>query len=265
VNVDVLIATNRPAEELRPVLQSYTQQDATDFSILLITEKQAHGLHHLCKELQITNARVVQIPENTSNAAVARNKGIAEAEGDIVIFSDDDMVVSPDFITQHIRSHAASPGALVRGIRYQADGEGRFFLPFLEQVALDEWHEAKAYMAWAYWVTSNGSVALQQLRDVGGFDPAFPWSGCEDTDLAYRLIRAGARPVANRQAINFHLSIDHLQAKFERRIPNFQYFAQKFPKDPYVQHFVRATLKAVADQKVDEMFAMKSEAPFISL
>ena len=72
MNVDVLIATNRPAEELRPVLRSYTQQDTADFSILLITEKQARGLEDLCRELHITNARVVQIPANTSNAAVSR-------------------------------------------------------------------------------------------------------------------------------------------------------------------------------------------------
>ena len=265
MNVDVLIATNRPAEELRPVLRSYTQQDTADFSILLITEKQARGLEDLCQELHITNARVVQIPANTSNAAVSRNKGIAEAEGDIVVFSDDDMVVSPSFITEHVRSHAECPGALVRGVRYQARGDGTFFLPRMEQVALQEWHEAKAYIAWAYWVTSNGSVSLKQLRAVDGFDPAFPWSGCEDTDLAYRLIRAGARPVANRRAINFHLSIDDLQAKFERRIPNFQHFAAKFPKDLYVQQFVRATLQAIRDQKVDEMFAMDSGAPSITV
>jgi GT2 family glycosyltransferase len=44
---------------------------------------------------------------------------------------------------------------------------------------------------WLSVFTGNSSVARNTLQRVGGFDPTFQYWGLDDTDLAYRLFRAG--------------------------------------------------------------------------
>ena len=42
------------------------------------------------------------------------------------------------------------------------------------------------------------------LREVGGFDPAFPYANNEDVDLSYRIAHLGYRLVFNRKAVVYH-------------------------------------------------------------
>lgn len=42
------------------------------------------------------------LQEDCANPAAARNVGLAQAEGDIAIFSDDDRIVAPGFVEQHL-------------------------------------------------------------------------------------------------------------------------------------------------------------------
>lgn len=46
----------------------------------------------------------------------ARNAGFREAQGRLVIFVDDDIIVPPDLIQQHLRAHADLPGSVVCGV-----------------------------------------------------------------------------------------------------------------------------------------------------
>ncbi len=47
--------------------------------------------------------------------AAARNTGIKNAVGDIIIFNDDDKLAHPDFITEHVKEVRNSPKTVVIG------------------------------------------------------------------------------------------------------------------------------------------------------
>ncbi len=49
--------------------------------------------------------------------AGARNIGIDMAKGDIIVFSDDDTIVEPNFVRQHKASHENNVNAIVLGKR----------------------------------------------------------------------------------------------------------------------------------------------------
>jgi glycosyltransferase involved in cell wall biosynthesis len=53
--------------------------------------------------------------ENTGPAA-ARNLGFAMSHGDLVIFIDDDILVPPELVRQHVEAHALNPGSVVFGV-----------------------------------------------------------------------------------------------------------------------------------------------------
>jgi len=254
MSVEVIIATNRPVSNLVPVLESYKEQSYKDFSIIIVTEGETLSLINICNKIDIKNVNIFSIPKGTNNAGASRNHAMMHATGDIILFSDDDMVVSPDFIAEHVEIHRKNENAIVRGLRYQKRVDGSFYLPHWEKVAMSHWNSQKREVAWAYFVTSNASVSSKLLKKAGDFDLNFEWSGCEDTDLAYRLIKAGGQPIANNRAVNYHLGIDDVQSKFERRIKNFEYLQTKYPKDPSIKWFVRLTLRAIEKGQINQLF-----------
>lgn len=59
-------------------------------------------------------------------------------------------------------------------------------------------------LAWMFGTTGNMSITRELLDRVGGFDEEFRGWGLEDTELHYRLVKAGARTRICREAINYH-------------------------------------------------------------
>ncbi|MEU6860528.1 glycosyltransferase [Glycomyces sp. NPDC046736] len=58
--------------------------------------------------------------------------------------------------------------------------------------------------AWALATTANLAVPRAAVEDAGGFDEAYTGWGLEDTDLSYRLHRAGLRFRLEPAAVNHH-------------------------------------------------------------
>jgi GT2 family glycosyltransferase len=90
--------------------------------------------------------------------------------------------------------------------------------------------------AWVLGTTANLSVRRSLLEEAGGFDTGFRGWGMEDTDLSYRLWRAGARFRVEREAVNYHQihPIGTGDTVVDNRVrqaglkTNVEYFARKY-------------------------------------
>jgi glycosyltransferase involved in cell wall biosynthesis len=133
---------------------------------------------------------------NQANAGLARgrNAGIARARGERIIFIDDDVLPTPVFVDEHLRSHAQYPGAIVRGAVINTES--------FERLPTPTWTIAN-YSGNFFW-TSNVSLPLATLARVGNFTEGFREYGWEDIELGMRLRAAGVKGVFNRFAVAFH-------------------------------------------------------------
>ncbi len=134
------------------------------------------------------------IDQPNSGLAAGRNAGIARATGEQIIFIDDDVLPLPNFVQQHLASHAAHPAAIVRG--------GAITVESLDDLPPPVW-SIRDYSGNFFW-TTNVSVPLKTIRSVGGFNQSFAEYGWEDVDVGLRLRLAGARAVFNKRALAYH-------------------------------------------------------------
>lgn len=62
--------------------------------------------------------------QDNAGPAAARNEGYRNARHNIVLFIDDDILVSPSLVKQHVRGHELHPGAVIFG-HYRPVGESQ--------------------------------------------------------------------------------------------------------------------------------------------
>jgi GT2 family glycosyltransferase len=154
------------------------------------------------------NLRYVEEPRH--GASRARNAGLAVAEGDIVAFLDDDVVVDAAWLEHCVEAfQAADDIACVTGLILPLTLESHSQL-LLEQFAsfgkgfrrrVYRLPDATArdplfpYTAGSIGSGANTAVLREAARELGGFDttlgPGTPTAGAEDLDLYVRLLQAG--------------------------------------------------------------------------
>ncbi|GAC1629310.1 MAG: glycosyltransferase family 2 protein [Vulcanimicrobiaceae bacterium] len=178
--LDACFEQTHPTDDYEVVLVNDGSSDATAAVIAAARER--------------ATCVLTVIDQPNAGLARARNAGIARARGERIIFIDDDVLPTPPFVAEHLRSDTAHPFAIVRGAVINTTSFDRLPVP--------SWTLAN-YSGNFFW-TSNVSVPLPMLRRVGNFTESFREYGWEDIELGLRLRRAGARGVFNRFAVAFH-------------------------------------------------------------
>jgi glycosyltransferase involved in cell wall biosynthesis len=132
-------------------------------------------------------ARVIR-QENRGPAA-ARNRGAAEARGDLVAFLDDDCVARPGWIERMLEAWA--PGRLV-GARVENLATENACANYNQRCGdtLLNWWMSRGG-AWRFLPSSNMLVERSAFERLGGFSIAFRGAGAEDREFCGRWCDAG--------------------------------------------------------------------------
>lgn len=170
-------------DRLKPALA-----ERTDCEVILIDNNPQKGDRALLLE-HFAHARHLWTGAN--RGVVARNDGFAAARGEIVVLFDDDVLIeTPDFLDRFGERFAADPrlGAItiakhVRG----ATGRRVDLIPHTNK-RIDL---TRAFPTFRF---VGGCVGFRAatLREVGGFLPDF-FYGLEEIELSYRIIDGGWR------------------------------------------------------------------------
>jgi glycosyltransferase involved in cell wall biosynthesis len=184
--ISVVIATKDRAAFLEGALASFAaQQGAPAFEVVVVDNGSSDRTREVASrygERSDIAVRYAFVAE--PNRGAARNAGIAIAQGAIVAFVDDDVVVPPGFLAAHAAAHAGSlfPAAVSGPILNVPDAAAR---P----------KPSGANYSRAFFCTCNVSVPRSALIAAGNFDERFNLYGWEDTELGLRLRRRDVRRV----------------------------------------------------------------------
>jgi glycosyltransferase involved in cell wall biosynthesis len=196
LELSVVIPTYNRLDTLRYVIPSLLdQRTARDAYELLICDSNSNdGTAEYLAQVSAEHPNVRHLPGAYTGRAMARNAGIAQASGEVILFNDSDIIADPGLLEAHLTHHRAQV-ASIEDYEYKrdhADERGSLHPP------------SRKKLSWLYFLTGNASVRREDLLRVGCFDESFTGYGHEDLELGYRLQKAGLRILYEPGAVNYH-------------------------------------------------------------
>jgi glycosyltransferase involved in cell wall biosynthesis len=206
VSFSVVIPTFRRAETLFPVLDALAAQlEPPEFEVVVVDDGSGDDTLPRLRSYRPPYPFRFFSQEN-AGPATARNRGVREARGAVVVFLGDDTVPEPPLLSIHARTHAEKRPQPVAVLGYTTWPLGLRVSPFLHHI--NEYGLQFGYglihdpeeVPFNFFYTSNVSLPRDLLLEVGLFDTSFPHAAWEDIEVAYRLMQRGLRMVYQEKA-----------------------------------------------------------------
>jgi len=206
-DVSIVIPTFNRLARLRLVLDALTRQseNPSNFEVVVVddgsTVPTADGLSGVTFPFRLNIVR-----QPNAGPARARNRGIEEARGELVLFLDDDVEPLPGLVEEHLKSHAAEAvDAVIIGPLSSLPHYSQPWVAW-EQAKVEQQYQAmisgKMIPTFRQFWTGNASLARSHLLALGGFDTTFLRG--EDVELGARLHARGLVFRFNPRAAGLH-------------------------------------------------------------
>lgn len=194
VNLSVVLPTYKRDKILVDVLGQLLTQDPQPLEIIVIDQTLQHNYEtKVFIDDLIRENKIRYIFQEQMHANVARNRGILEAKGAIVLILNDDIIIKPDLIGKHFEnfhdsSVAAISGAVLEGVTELTDEfPKRYYRRYTGWV-----HFPLNYSKRVEVINLNScnlSIRREIIMEVGGFDENFSRTYFDDSDLSCRVHR----------------------------------------------------------------------------
>lgn len=183
------------------------QSDSPQFEVVVVVDGSTDGTAAALGAVKPPFPMRVIEQANRGRAA-ACNRGAAAAEGEWLLFLDDDMEADPHLLARHEHSHREGADVVVGHVPLHAASRPGFLTK-----AVGAWAEERAarlggqggQLGLDDLLTGQMSLRREVFLRVGGFDESFTREGAyggEDLDLGRRLLDSGCRVVFDPEAIS---------------------------------------------------------------
>ena len=211
-SVSVVIPTFNRREVLLKTLEALSEQTLADFEVVIVDDGSSDGSVAAVRawaERREPPFRLVVVEQPNAGPGAARNRGVAEASGDLVVFLGDDTVPSHDFLVRHLSRHGELEGPCAVVGFTDWDRERMRVTPVLERINEEGQQFGYRHMVdghdvpYTCFYTSNLSFERSILLEEP-FNEGFAHASWEDVELGYRLSLRGVRVVYDRSATVAH-------------------------------------------------------------
>lgn len=198
ISISVIIPTYNGAHKVVNALESLCRQTIAPDEVLVVIDGSTDNTREAIAQLPVKPAGLKVIEQANQGRAGVRNTGARNAQHELLLFLDDDMMVPEGFVAAHIAHHRKFPGSLVSGRLDQVmpDQAQQTEFDIFEQWQNGRWNkEVTAHAAdevlldTAYITANNFSISRKDFMELGLFDDRL--KDAEDYDLAVRAKLAG--------------------------------------------------------------------------
>jgi GT2 family glycosyltransferase len=220
----VVVATCANDESVVRCVEEIRASSAGPFEVIVVENRPAHStVRQTLAERFPDDQRIRCVTESRPGLAPARNAGLAAASGEIVAFTDDDVVVDSAWIAAIRAAFDAQPDvACVTGLILPFELETSAQLLVEQFASFGKGFAARVYSlddppvdqpmfpytAGYFGSGANMAFRTDVIRRMGGFDPVLGTGtrarGGEDLDICIRLLHAGHTLAYDPRSIVWH-------------------------------------------------------------
>ncbi|MDZ4664518.1 MAG: glycosyltransferase family 2 protein [Bacteroidota bacterium] len=193
--ISIIIPTYNREKCLLDTLHSLLAQPYQNFEIVVIDQSETISEEKkLLIKKETKRIRYFQI--NERGRSLAKNYGILQAKGELILFCDDDILVEANFLNTHIAIYERDPKIAAASCRLVEEGdpsepiEGPLRTTGYGKLVNKPWSTRSGYVS----SLNGGNMSFKKevLTKVGFFEEYFEGTSMvEEPDMAYRVIKSG--------------------------------------------------------------------------
>jgi glycosyltransferase involved in cell wall biosynthesis len=194
--VSVIVCTRDRPQDLRVALPAILATNYRDFELVVVDQSVDDETSEMVAAAAAQDPRVRHVRDRGAGLSRARNIGIAETTGELVVFTDDDCEPDAEWLgtivqaLQEDGTAAAAFGSVVPAPCDPGDGFIVGYLPKRRQRLTGRLAKMRDQG-----IGANMALRRQPVVDSGLFDEMLGAGGyfpsMEDQEITYRLLRAG--------------------------------------------------------------------------
>lgn len=237
--ISIIVPAYNAAKSIEICLASLLQQtySAKKTEIHIVNDGSDDNTLNVLEALNLPDYVYIHTHNKNRGLAAARNTGIARSKGDIIIFLDADMEVSPDFIENHVQFHKKPKvvGVLSALLSAPENPVDKYQKYLYQSKRGAKKYPVQTPLPFHAFILGVTSIKRHAISELGGFDAKILSYGGEDTEFAYRLWQkypeglyyAPHIKVIHRHYRPFHEVLKNVETFGREVVP---YLVQKHPE-----------------------------------
>jgi glycosyltransferase involved in cell wall biosynthesis len=205
--ISVVIPAYNAASTLADCLEAIRDSSYTGYEVIVVDDASKDETGQMAESY---GCRVVRLPQNVG-AAEAKNIGAHAAQGDVVLFTDADILVQPEtlgLIVEGLDDPAVSGVVGLLGPRLQYGNlSSQFKNLWMHYTYRRLAAQTNAQHGVGLFFTSLAAIRREVFEQMGGFDAHYRGASVtEDIEFGQRLMSAGHKIV-----LDARLEVEHLK------------------------------------------------------
>ncbi len=203
--ISIIIPTFNSAKVLVRCLESLSNQTINNknYEVIVVDD----GSNDNTKEV-VAKYPVRYIYQHNRGPAAARNNGVMNAEGSIILFTDADCEPQPNWIEEMIKP---MDNPQIAGVKGAYKTQQKEIVARLVQIEYEHKYERMKKFKYIDFIdTYSAGYRKEIFLKYNGFDERYPKASVEDQEFSFRLSHDGHKMVFNPDAIVFHRHSDNL-------------------------------------------------------
>lgn len=194
--VSVIVCTRDRPQDLRVALPAILASDFRDFELVIVDQSVGEETSQIVNEAAARDPRVRHYRDRGKGLSRARNVGVRETTGDLIVFTDDDCEPEHDWlgtIVQALREDETAAAAFGSVMPAPCDPSAGFIVGYLPKRR--QRLTGRLAKMRDQGIGANMALRRQPLVESGLFDEMLGAGGyfasMEDQEITYRLLRCG--------------------------------------------------------------------------
>ena len=212
VQISIIIPTFNGAGRIGYCLEALAKQiEGRDAEILVVDDGSTDNI----AEVVESYSRVRLIRQTNSGPASARNHGVLEARGAIILFTDDDCVPMPNWLDAMLEPFSDPEVVGAKGTyrTRQKSLTARFV-----QIEYEDRYRLMLGLENIDFIdTYSAAFRRDRFLEMSGYDVSFPVACAEDVELSYRMSARGWKMKFVPAAIVYHTHPDTLSKYLKKK------------------------------------------------